>query len=83
MILYCRRQRATQVALSISGRVKGRLRQQTVVSADVRRRAGTMRRIASRVHLGVGALHRNQRHFWYFWCQKYTGGSSGTPTPTN
>ena len=18
-----------------------------------------------------GALHRNQRHFWYFWCQKY------------
>ena len=28
-------------------------------------------RIASRAHLGVWALHRNQRHFWYFWCQKY------------
>ena len=22
-----------------------------------------------------GALHRNQRHFWYFWCQKYIPGS--------
>ena len=21
--------------------------------------------------LSRGALHRNQRHFWYFWCQKY------------
>ena len=21
-----------------------------------------------------GALRRNQRHFWYFWCQKYISG---------
>ena len=21
--------------------------------------------------LSRGALHRNQRHFWYLWCQKY------------
>ena len=39
--------------ITICGRVKGRLRQQAVVSADVQRYASTMRRIASRAHLGV------------------------------
>ena len=26
--------------------------------------------------LSRGALHRNQRHFWYFWCQKYICGQT-------
>ena len=61
-LLHCQSAAASKVGLRLS---------RTVVSADVRRRASTMRRIASRAHLGVWALHRNQRHFWYFWCQKY------------
>ena len=40
----------------ISGRVKGRLRQQAVVTAAVPRRAGTMRQLACRVPYSHGAL---------------------------
>ena len=67
--------RGRSTRITISGRVKGRLRQQTVVSADVRRRASTMRRIASRAHLGVGPLHRNQRDFWILLVTKVSGNA--------
>ena len=101
---------AVPLQITINDRVKGRLRQQTVVTAAVRRRASTMgegadrrrwrmqgsgrrenneqtrghlcRRSMRRLFFRAvgseprtswrGALHRNQRHFWYFWCQKYT-----------
>ena len=73
VFIYCRRQRAACCTFNQRPRQRSACSFLEQGGRDCRRaQAGQHNEAVSVPRTSWrGALHRNQRHFWYFWCQKY------------